>query len=154
MHPPERLTALYAQTGNFPADNRWNPSQAKSPTDRTMLKWLAQRNVNYPANYYPTDVDVNANFVVIQGLFGGKMTVDQAVGTYASVIKKGESGTVNEVKVARAAAVVIGSEPLANTENPLVRSPRGSLKCRGSATRCDGRKNCRQMSPLRSRVKS
>ena len=31
---------------------------------------------------------MNANFVVIQGLFGGKMTVKQAVGTYASVIKK------------------------------------------------------------------
>jgi raffinose/stachyose/melibiose transport system substrate-binding protein len=88
MHTPDRLTALYAQTGNFPADNRWNPSQAKSPTDRTMLKWLAQRNVNYPANYYPTDLDVNGNFVVFQGILGGKMTVDQAANTYQSVITK------------------------------------------------------------------
>ena len=47
----------------------------------------------------------------------------------------------------------VGSEALANTENPLVRLPRGSLKFRGSATRCDGQKNCRQMSPLRSKVK-
>jgi hypothetical protein len=55
--------------------------------------------------------------------------------------------------VACSSATNVRSEPLANTENPLVRSPRGSLKFRGSATRCDGRKNCRQMSPLRSRVK-
>ena len=43
-----------------------------------MLAWLAEKNVNYPANYYPTDLDVNGNFVVFQGLLGGDMTVDQA----------------------------------------------------------------------------
>jgi raffinose/stachyose/melibiose transport system substrate-binding protein len=53
-----------------------------------MLKWLAQKNVNYPANYYPTDLDVNGNFVVFQGILGGKMTVDQAAHTYESVITK------------------------------------------------------------------
>jgi len=88
MHTPERLTALYAQTGNFPADDRWNPKQAKRPTDRLMLGWLAQKRVYYPANYYPTDLDVNGNFVVFQGLLGGKMTVDKAAQTYQSVITK------------------------------------------------------------------
>jgi raffinose/stachyose/melibiose transport system substrate-binding protein len=88
MHTPERLAALYAQTGNFPADNRWNSAQAKRPTDRLMLSWLKQKNVNYPANYYPTDLDVNGNFVVFQGLLGGKMNVDQAAKTYQSVITK------------------------------------------------------------------
>ena len=88
MHTPERLKALYAQTGNFPADSRWSPKQATRPTDRIMLKWLADRNVNYPANYYPTDLDVNGNFVVFQGILGGKMTVDQAAATYQSVITK------------------------------------------------------------------
>jgi raffinose/stachyose/melibiose transport system substrate-binding protein len=88
MHTPERLAALYAQTGNFPADDRWNPAQAKRPTDRQMLSWLKEKNVNYPANYYPTDLDVNGNFVVFQGLLGGKMTVDDAAKTYQSVITK------------------------------------------------------------------
>jgi raffinose/stachyose/melibiose transport system substrate-binding protein len=88
MHTPKRLAALYAQTGNFPADSRWNPSQAKRQTDRLMLGWLAQKSVYYPANYYPTDLDVNGNFVVFQGLLGGKMTVDQAAHTYESVITK------------------------------------------------------------------
>jgi raffinose/stachyose/melibiose transport system substrate-binding protein len=88
MHTPANLNSLYAMTGNFPSDNRWTGTSVKSATDKQMIGWLKAKNVNYPANYYPTDVDVNANFVVIQGLFGGKMTVDQAVGTYASVIKK------------------------------------------------------------------
>jgi multiple sugar transport system substrate-binding protein len=88
MHTPERLRALYAQTGNFPADTRWNPAQAKRPTDRVMLRWLAQKNVNYPANYYPTDLDVNGNFVVFQGILGGKMTVAKAAQTYQGVITK------------------------------------------------------------------
>lgn len=88
MHTPERLAALYAQTGNFPADDRWNPAQAKRPTDKLMLGWLQQKNVNYPANYYPTDLDVNGNFVVFQGILGGKMTVDEAAKTYQSVITK------------------------------------------------------------------
>ena len=87
-HTPERLTALYAQTGNFPADDRWQKSQAKRPTDKLMLSWLAQRNVFYPANYYPTDLDVNGNFVVFQGILGGKMSVDAAAGTYQSIITK------------------------------------------------------------------
>jgi ABC-type glycerol-3-phosphate transport system substrate-binding protein len=88
MHTPERLKALYAQTGIFPADNRWSPRQAKLPTDRAMLGWLGQKNVNYPANYYPTDFDVNGNFVVFQGILGGKMTVDEAAKTYNDVITK------------------------------------------------------------------
>jgi ABC-type glycerol-3-phosphate transport system substrate-binding protein len=88
MHTPANLNSLYAVTGNFPTDDRWTAGSVKSATDKQMLTWLKAKNVNYPANYYPTDVDVNGNFVVVQGLLGGKMTVDQAVGTYASVIKK------------------------------------------------------------------
>jgi raffinose/stachyose/melibiose transport system substrate-binding protein len=88
MHSPERLSALYAQTGNFPADTRWNSKQATRPTDVLMLKWLAQKKVYYPANYYPTDLDVNGNFVVFQGLLGGNMTVKQAAQTYQTVITK------------------------------------------------------------------
>jgi ABC-type glycerol-3-phosphate transport system substrate-binding protein len=102
MHARERLRALYAQTGNFPADSRWNPSQAKRPTDRLMLAWLGQKNVFYPANFYPTDLDVNGNFVVFQGLLGGDMTVAQAGKTYQDVIvkwRKLNPGAVQNYKV-------------------------------------------------------
>jgi ABC-type glycerol-3-phosphate transport system substrate-binding protein len=98
LHSPERLKALYAQTGIFPADNRWSPRQAKLPTDRAMLAWLSQKNVNYPANYYPTDFDVNGNFVVFQGILGGKMTVDEAAKTYSDVITKWRQLHAGEVQ--------------------------------------------------------
>jgi raffinose/stachyose/melibiose transport system substrate-binding protein len=88
MHKPENLASLYAKTGNFPADDRWTGSDVRSPTDKTMLGWLREATVFYPANYYPTDLDVNGNFVVFQGLLGGKMTVDEAAQTYQSVIEK------------------------------------------------------------------
>jgi raffinose/stachyose/melibiose transport system substrate-binding protein len=88
MHTPANLNSLYAMTGNFPTDKRWTGAGVKSATDKKMLGWLKAKNVNYPANYYPTDVDYNGNFVVVQGLLGGDMTVNEAVGTYASVIKK------------------------------------------------------------------
>jgi raffinose/stachyose/melibiose transport system substrate-binding protein len=88
MHEPQNLNSLYAMAGIFPSDNRWTGSQVTSATDKQMLAWLTQKNVNYPANYYPTDVDVNGNFVVFQGLLGGNMTVDQAAQTYQSVIEK------------------------------------------------------------------
>jgi len=89
MHEPQNLDSLYAMTGIFPSDDRWaGGAQVTSATDKEMLAWLKQKNVNYPANYYPTDLDVNGNFVVFQGLLGGNMTVDQAAQTYQSVIEK------------------------------------------------------------------
>jgi hypothetical protein len=63
-----------------------------------MLSWLKEKNVNYPANYYPTDLDVNGNFVVFQGLLGGKMTVDDAAKTYQSVITKWRQLHAGDVK--------------------------------------------------------
>jgi ABC-type glycerol-3-phosphate transport system substrate-binding protein len=88
MHTPANLNSLYSSTGIFPSDDRWTGTGVKSTTDRSMLTWLKAKNVNYPANYYPTDLDINGNFVVFQGLLGGSMTVDKAVQTYQSVIQK------------------------------------------------------------------
>lgn len=88
MHDPANLDSLYSMTGIFPADDRWTGSDPKNDTDKQMLAWLAEKNVNYPANYYPTDLDVNGNFVVFQGLLGGDMTVSEAAQTYQTVIDK------------------------------------------------------------------
>jgi hypothetical protein len=44
--------------------------------------------------------------------------------------------------VACSSATSVRSAPLATAESPRVRSPRGSWRCRGSARRCDGRRNC------------
>ena len=52
----------------------------------------------YRANFYPTDLDVNGNFVVLQGILGGDMTVDQAAETYDGVIGKWRSLHQDEIE--------------------------------------------------------
>ena len=74
----------------LPIDERWDTSKAVRATDGELAKWHNDI-VYYSANYYPTDLDVNANFVVFQGILGGDMTVDQAAQTYEDVITKWRS---------------------------------------------------------------
>lgn len=61
MHTPERLKALYGQTGAFPADNRFNLGAIKDPLQRQMLKWdLGLPNV-WLENFVPTQLDTNGD---------------------------------------------------------------------------------------------
>jgi hypothetical protein len=90
LHTPDRLEALYSGSGTLPIDERWDVSKAVRATDGQLAKWHGDV-VYYSANYYPTDLDVNANFVVFQGILGGDMTVDQAAQTYEDVITKWRS---------------------------------------------------------------
>jgi hypothetical protein len=53
----------------------------------------------------------------------------------------------------RATTMSVRLERLTSWENPLVRSPRGSLKSRGSAMHCCALKHCRPTSPPRSKGK-
>src|SRR5262249_12233607 len=88
LHAPEQLNSLYDMTGDLPNDQRWDASKVKSPTDKLLTQWISGKVTYYSANYYPIDLDTNANFVVWQGILGGNMTVDQAADTYQSVITK------------------------------------------------------------------
>jgi raffinose/stachyose/melibiose transport system substrate-binding protein len=88
LHTPSEMAALYNVTGDMPSDTRWHATTYKSPTDRQLVAWLKQGIDYYSANYYPTDIDTNGNFVVFQGLYGGNMSVSQAVRTYQSEITK------------------------------------------------------------------
>ena len=85
------MKALYAETGDLPNDQRWDVSQVQRPTDKLLVQWLTEGITYYSANYYPIDLDTNANFVVFQGILGSDMTVDQAADTYQSVITKWRS---------------------------------------------------------------
>ena len=88
MHTQERMKALYSDTGDLPNDNRWNTSQVTSPTDKLLVKWIRQKVNYYSANYYPTDLDVNGNFVAFQGILGGNMTSAKAASIYQDLITK------------------------------------------------------------------
>jgi raffinose/stachyose/melibiose transport system substrate-binding protein len=90
LHSPERLDALYNSTGLLLIDHRWDISKVTRATDAQLAKWRDDI-VYYSANYYPTDLDVNANFVIFQGILGGDMTVEQAAQTYQDVIAKWRS---------------------------------------------------------------
>ncbi|MFO1056533.1 MAG: ABC transporter substrate-binding protein [Dongiaceae bacterium] len=87
LHNSDRLAALYSGSGTIPIDERWDMKEVKRSTDAELAKWGGDV-VYYSANYYPTDLDVNANFVIFQGILGGDMTVDQAAQTYEDVITK------------------------------------------------------------------
>jgi raffinose/stachyose/melibiose transport system substrate-binding protein len=89
IHSPSRMQALYNETGDIPSDLRWHTTHYKSPTDALLMQWLKPGFTYYSANYYPTDLDVNGNFVVFQGMYGGSgMTVAKALSTYQNVLSK------------------------------------------------------------------
>ena len=60
-------------------------------TDKTLAEFGREKVAYYSANYYPIDLDVNANFVIFQGILGGDMTAEQAAQTYQDVITKWRS---------------------------------------------------------------
>jgi hypothetical protein len=91
------MKALYGNVGDLPNDSRWDTSQITRPTDKQLMEWTKPGVSFYRANFYPTDLDVNGNFVVFQGILGGDMTVDQAAATYQDVITKWRSLHADEI---------------------------------------------------------
>jgi ABC-type glycerol-3-phosphate transport system substrate-binding protein len=91
LHAKDELNALYSEIGTLPIDQRWDASTVVRDTDAQLAKWGREKVTYYSANYYPIDLDVNANFVIFQGILGGDMTVDQAADTYKEVITKWRS---------------------------------------------------------------
>jgi multiple sugar transport system substrate-binding protein len=97
LHTPDRMKALYANVGDLPNDSRWDTSQIERATDKQLMEWTKPGVSFYRANFYPTDLDVNGNFVVFQGILGGDMTADQAASTYQEVITKWRSLHADEI---------------------------------------------------------
>jgi ABC-type glycerol-3-phosphate transport system substrate-binding protein len=87
LHNQDRLDALYAG-GTLPIDTRWDISTVVRDTDAKLAQFGREDVAYYSANYYPIDLDVNANFVIFQGILGGDMTAEQAAATYEDVITK------------------------------------------------------------------
>jgi hypothetical protein len=63
-----------------------------------LANWSHDKVTFYSANYYPIDLDVNANFVIFQGILGGDMTADQAAQTYQDVITKWRSTHATDIE--------------------------------------------------------
>jgi raffinose/stachyose/melibiose transport system substrate-binding protein len=77
MHTPDRLTAWFADTGVFPADNRMDTSQITQPILQQIYKWdstIAGANLE---NFIPSQLDNDANMTGVQLLFSGDKTPTQ-----------------------------------------------------------------------------
>src|SRR6185436_17693111 len=90
LHNEDRLNALY-KGGTLPIDQRWDVKTVTRDTDAKLAEFGREQIAYYSGNYYPIDLDVNANFVIFQGILGGDMTADQAAQTYQDVITKWRS---------------------------------------------------------------
>ena len=88
LHTPAELESFYAITGDIPSDVRWKPTTYKSPVDKELIGWLNEGVEYYVDNYYPVAIDENGNFVAFQGMYGGNMTVNEAMQTYQQEITK------------------------------------------------------------------
>ena len=90
LHNQDRLNATLRRR-DAPIDQRWDITTVVRDTDAKLAQFGREQVAYYSANYYPIDLDVNANFVIFQGILGGDMTVDQAAQTYEDVITKWRS---------------------------------------------------------------
>ena len=61
MHTPERLKALYDQTGAFPADNRFDLNAIKDPLQKQMIRWDLDPHNVWLENFVPPQVDLNGD---------------------------------------------------------------------------------------------
>jgi ABC-type glycerol-3-phosphate transport system substrate-binding protein len=88
LHTPENLTSLFATTGAFPADKRFDTSAIKDPLAKQMFKL----DTSYPSiwleNYIPPEVDNNADIPAGQVITSKSGGPDQAVAIWNRVIKQ------------------------------------------------------------------
>lgn len=66
LHDPERLQAWYEHTSVFPADDRFDPNQIKSPVLRKLWELETSGTNVWLENYIPPDVDGNGDLAAGQ----------------------------------------------------------------------------------------
>jgi hypothetical protein len=80
MHTPERLKALYNETGAFPADNRFNLGAISDPLQKQMIAWDLDPHNIWLENFVPSQIDLNGDQVAgetITSNSGGSDTAAQ-----------------------------------------------------------------------------
>ena len=103
------------------------------------MQWLKPGFTYYTPNYYPTDLDINGNFVAFQGLYGGKMSVAQAIATYQGVLSKWHQRQAVELRSYGIWAKDYRGEPAHPVSDVARRRPGGRARLRRSglaAIRC------------------
>lgn len=79
LHQPERVSALWEQVKQLPADSTWDGSVIPDPLLRQIWQeWMQGDNVPYISNLMPTLFWTDAMFVNSQKIVAGEYTGEQA----------------------------------------------------------------------------
>lgn len=79
MHEPDRVNAVYAATGQIPADQSFDGSAIDNPLVKHVYdNWVAVPNNVYIPDLMPTLFWTDAMFVASQKILGGNMTGEEA----------------------------------------------------------------------------
>jgi hypothetical protein len=93
MHTPDRLSAWYAATGVFPADDRFDTSKVSIPQMKQVFEWIKASPGPNLENFIPSMLDEQGNFAGCQLLFAGEKTAAQCAELQETVIAKWRADT-------------------------------------------------------------
>jgi raffinose/stachyose/melibiose transport system substrate-binding protein len=88
MHTKQRLEAWYADTGVFPADDRFDTSKVAIPQMKQVFQWIKGDAGPNLENFIPSILDEQGNFAGCQLLFAGEKTPAECAELQQTVIEK------------------------------------------------------------------
>lgn len=71
MHSPERVDAMYEQSGAYPADDRFDTNLLKTDQENWMAEEMQGEVAPWGENYIPTQFDEEAYYFGVQEFFNG-----------------------------------------------------------------------------------
>ncbi|HOV64529.1 MAG TPA: hypothetical protein PLG43_11680, partial [Spirochaetia bacterium] len=78
----------YANTGVFPADDRFDTSKVTMPQMKKVFNWIKSQPSPNLENFIPTILDEQGNFAGCQLLFAGEKTAKECAALQEDVIAK------------------------------------------------------------------
>jgi len=79
MHSPERVNAMYDQSGAYPADDRFDSSLLKTVQETQISDLITGDNPPWRVNHLPTQLTEEAYYAGVQEFFNGLSPEDMAV---------------------------------------------------------------------------
>jgi hypothetical protein len=88
LHQPANMNALYAETGAFPADKRFDTSRITNPLAKQLFALDTAGSSIWLENYIPPEVDSNADIPAGQLIISGSGNPAAAVALWNEQITK------------------------------------------------------------------
>lgn len=71
IHSPERTSAMYEQSGAYPADDRFDTSLLETSQEKQMAELMKGKTAPWGENYIPPQFDEEAYYFGVQDFFNG-----------------------------------------------------------------------------------